>query len=78
MVCTHGVFVGEALEKLAAIPQIKEIVTTDTVDIPPEKRKSKLHILSVAPIFGNRTHFNYLRRSIADLYIFGQDKKMMK
>jgi ribose-phosphate pyrophosphokinase len=29
--CTHGVFVRGGLEKLAAIPQITEIVTTDTV-----------------------------------------------
>jgi len=32
--CTHGVFVHGGMEKLAAVPQIVEIVTTDTVRIP--------------------------------------------
>ena len=34
---THGVFVHGGLQKLTAVPQITEIVTTDTVYIPPEK-----------------------------------------
>ena len=70
---THGVFVRGGLEKLAALPQITEIVTTDTVFIPPEKRHPKLHILSVAPIFGDAIRRNYLRESIGDLFIFGED-----
>lgn len=74
-VCTHGVFVAGALERLAAIPQIKEIVTTDTVYIPPEKRHPKLQILSVAPIFGEAIRRNYLRQSIGDLFVFGEDEE---
>ena len=70
---THGVFVRGGLEKLAALPQITEIVTTDTVYIPPEKRHPKLHIFSVAPIFGDAIRRNYLRESIGDLFIFGED-----
>lgn len=69
--CTHGVFVRGGLEKLAAIPQITEIVTTDTVAIPPEKRDQKLHTLSVARVFGEAIRRNYLRQSIGDLFIFG-------
>jgi ribose-phosphate pyrophosphokinase len=68
--CTHGVFVRGGLEKLAAIPQITEIVTTDTVYIPPEKRHPKLHVLSVAHIFGEAIRYNYLRRSIGDLFVY--------
>jgi ribose-phosphate pyrophosphokinase len=61
------------LEKLAAIPQITEIVTTDTVYVPLEKRHPKLHLLSVAPVFGEAIRRNYLRESIGDLFIFGDD-----
>lgn len=68
--CTHGVFSAGALEKLTAVPQIQEIVTTDTVYIGPERVTPKLHILSVAPIFGKAILNNYLRRSIGDLFIF--------
>jgi ribose-phosphate pyrophosphokinase len=71
--CTHGVFVRGGLEKLAAVPQITEIVTTDTVSIAPEKRHPKLRILSVASVFGEAIRRNYLRRSIGDLFVFGEE-----
>jgi len=73
VVCTHGVFVHGGLEKLAAVPQITEIVTTDTVYIPPEKRHPKLHLLSVAAVFGDAIRRNYLRESIGDLFIYGDE-----
>ncbi len=69
IVCTHGVFVRGGLERLADVPQITEIVTTDTVHVP--KRHPKLHVLSVAFIFGEAIRRNYLRRSIGDLFVFG-------
>jgi ribose-phosphate pyrophosphokinase len=68
---THGVFVHDGLQKLTSVPQITEIVTTDTVYIPPEKRHPKLHILSIAPVFGDAIRRNYLRESIGDLFIYG-------
>jgi ribose-phosphate pyrophosphokinase len=71
--CTHGVFTRGGLEKIAAVPQITEIVTTDTVFIPPEKRHSKLKILSVAPVFGEAIRLNFLRESIGELFIYGDD-----
>ncbi len=74
VVCTHGVFVHGGLEKLAALPQITEIIATDTVYIPPEKRHPKLHLLSVAPIFADAIRRNYLRESIGDLFVFGDER----
>jgi ribose-phosphate pyrophosphokinase len=71
--CTHGVFVRGGLERLAAVPQIVEIVTTDTVCIPVEKRHPKLTILSVGRIFGEAIRHNYLQESIGDLFVFGED-----
>jgi ribose-phosphate pyrophosphokinase len=72
--CTHGVFVRGGLERLAMVPQIIEIVTTDTVHIPIEKRPPKLRVLSVASVFGEAIRRNYLRQSIGDLFVFGDDK----
>jgi ribose-phosphate pyrophosphokinase len=71
--CTHGVFVHGGLERLVAIPQIKEIVTTDTVNIPLEKRHPKLTVLSVAAVFGDAISRNYRRQSISDLFVYGED-----
>ena len=72
VICTHGVFTRGGLERLADIPQISEIVTTDTVYIPPEKRHPKLKILSVAPIFADAIRHNLYRESLNELFVFGQ------
>lgn len=72
VICTHGLFIGDALERLSAIPQVTEIVTTDTVPIPPEKRLPYMTILSVAPVFGEAIRRNYARQSIGDLFSFGE------
>jgi ribose-phosphate pyrophosphokinase len=71
VICTHGVFTRGGLERLADIPQIMEIVTTDTVYIPPEKRHPKLKILSVAPIFADAIRHNLYHQSLNELFVFG-------
>lgn len=75
LICTHGLFLGQALERLAAIAEIKEIVTTDTVFLPVEKRLPNMTVLSVAPIFGEAIRRNYLRQSIGDLFTFWEGQE---
>jgi len=72
VICTHGVFTRGGLERLADIPQISEIITTDTVYIPPEKRHPKLKILSVAPLFADAIRHNLQRESLKELFVFGE------
>jgi ribose-phosphate pyrophosphokinase len=45
----HPVLSGPAVERLRQSP-IKELVTTDTIPIPPEKMLPNLKVLSVAPM----------------------------
>ncbi len=75
LICTHGLFLGKAFERLEAIPQIKEIITTDTVPRAPENQPPNMTILSTAPIFGQAILQNYLHRSIGELFDFGVTKK---
>lgn len=70
LVCTHGLFLGNAIERLAAIPEIVEIITTDTVALPPDKILPKMKVLSVSSVFGKAILQNYLRQSIGDLFSF--------
>jgi len=70
VVCTHGVFAGEALARLSALPAVQEVIATDTVPIAEAKRTAKLKILSVAPLFGEAIRRNHLRQSIGDLFTF--------
>jgi len=53
--CTHPVFSGSAIEKLAASP-VKEVVVTDTIPIPPEKKLDKITVLPMAPLLGEAIH----------------------
>ena len=69
--CTHGVFVRNALPRIAAIEQVREIVTTDTVYMPPERRHPKLRVLSAAPMFADAIRRNYFRQSIGHLVACG-------
>lgn len=66
--CTHGVFAGNAVERLTSRPEIAEIVVTDTVPLPPEKQHPKIKVLSVAPLFGEAIHRAYHDLSITSLF----------
>ena len=72
-VFTHGVFVRNALQRLGAVLEIVEIVTSDTVHIPIEGRPDKLVVLSVVPIFCEAIRRNYHRLSIEGMFPYGDD-----
>jgi len=72
VMCTHGVFSRDGLERLTRVPQITEIVTTDTVNIPSEKMHPKLKVLSVAKVFADAIRHNFNHESISDLFVFGE------
>ena len=74
-VCTHGVFCGAAIKKLAALDELTEIVTTNTVPQTDCLLTPKLRVLSVAALFGEAIRRNYLRQGIGDLFAFWKDFK---
>jgi ribose-phosphate pyrophosphokinase len=49
--CTHPVLSGPAIERIQN-SQIKELIVTNTIALPPEKHIPKIKMLSVAPIIG--------------------------
>lgn len=53
--CTHPVFSDQAIEKIQASP-MKEVVVTDTIPLPPNKKLKKITVLSVAPMLGEAIH----------------------
>ncbi|MBT5954666.1 ribose-phosphate pyrophosphokinase [bacterium] len=64
---THAVFSGPAVERMSTAG-FKEVVVTDTINIPAEKRFPGLKVLSVAPMIGEAIKRNYEKRSISTLY----------
>ena len=64
---THPVLSDPATERLRDLP-IKEIITTDTLPIPPEKKLPNVKVLTVAELLGEviiRTHEG---RSVGELF----------
>ncbi len=73
IVCTHGLFTGPAPERFHALEGVREMLTTDTVDLVPERRAAlpdNLRVLSVATIFAQAILCNYHGRSVGALFEF--------
>lgn len=63
----HGLFSRDAITKLEE-SVIKEIAITNTLTIPPEKRISKLKILSIASLLGEAIKRIHHNESISSLF----------
>jgi ribose-phosphate pyrophosphokinase len=64
--CTHGLFVGKAVDRLRGHPMLTEVVTTDTVPAPhgwPE-----LEVMSVAGLFAQAIARVHAGESISSLF----------
>jgi ribose-phosphate pyrophosphokinase len=64
--CTHGLFVGKAVERLRDHPMIREMVTTDTVPAPSQW--PELRVLSVAGLFAQAISRVHLGESVSSLF----------
>jgi ribose-phosphate pyrophosphokinase len=64
---THALLVPPSAEQLASL-SLKEIVTTNTVFIPPEKRLPNMTVLSVAPLLGEVIRRAHEGRSVGELF----------
>ena len=65
--CTHGVLSGPAIERIKNSP-IKELIITNTIPLPPEKRIEKIKILSVAPLFAEAIDRIYEDIAVSPLF----------
>ena len=64
---THAVFCGPAIERLENAP-IKEIVVTNSLQIPPEKMIDKIRIVSVATVLGEAIRRIHRNESVSGLF----------
>lgn len=66
--CTHGVFSGPAFERIEK-SEIDELIVLDTIDIPKEKKLDKMHVISVAPVFGESIRRIFNNDSVSKIFI---------
>lgn len=64
---THGILVGEAIERIADSP-LKEVVVTDTVPVTEEKRIDKITVLPMAPTFAEAIKRINEERPLGELF----------
>jgi ribose-phosphate pyrophosphokinase len=70
LVCAHGLFTGPAIDRLRALDCLTEIVTTDTVPIPAEKRLPNMTVLPVCAMFGEAIRRNLQGESVQPLFSY--------
>jgi len=63
---THGLFTGAAVERLNALTEVREVVTTNSV--PQDKPVNGLVTLSVAPLFAEALRRVHLGESVSKLF----------
>jgi ribose-phosphate pyrophosphokinase len=68
LACTHGLFSSDALRRLSEREGVLEIVCTNTVPIPVDKRVPKLRVLSVAPALAEAMRRIHNGESVSALF----------
>jgi ribose-phosphate pyrophosphokinase len=66
LAATHGVLVGRAVEILSKA-DVSEVLVTDTIPVPPEKRFANLKVLSVAPLLSKTIRHIHENKSVSSL-----------
>ncbi len=64
---THALFSGKAVERLREAP-LEEMVVTNTIHIPEEKRFDNLRILSVADLLAKAIDHIHSNESVSQLF----------
>ncbi len=64
---THALLSGPAVQRLTDSP-IKELVVTDTINVPEERRFEKLTILSVGELLAKAIKYTHAEQSVSTLF----------
>ncbi|MDZ4178515.1 MAG: ribose-phosphate pyrophosphokinase [Coriobacteriia bacterium] len=64
---THGIFSPPAYDRIEASP-ITEVVVTNTLPVPDERRGGKIRVLSVAPLIAHAIQNVYQNESVSELF----------
>jgi ribose-phosphate pyrophosphokinase len=65
--CTHPVFSGQAVQRIANSP-VKEVVVTDTIPVNDDKKQGKITVLSMASLIGEAIHRIHTGLSVGAMF----------
>jgi ribose-phosphate pyrophosphokinase len=64
---SHALLSGPAVDRLSSVP-LEELVVTNTIDLPEERRFDKLRTLSVAGLLANAIEYIHSNESVSALF----------
>ncbi|MFH0838806.1 MAG: ribose-phosphate pyrophosphokinase [Candidatus Omnitrophota bacterium] len=65
---SHGIFSGPAIERIQKSP-LKEVVVTDTIPLPKEKKNKKIKVLSIGNLLGEAIKRIHNEESVSSLFV---------
>lgn len=65
--CTHPVLSGPAIQRIANSP-IKQLIVTDSINLPEEKKISKITQISVGPLIGEAIRLIHENKPVSPLF----------
>jgi ribose-phosphate pyrophosphokinase len=65
--CTHPVFSGPAIQRIAGSP-VKQVVVTDTIPVTGDKKLDKITVLSIASLIGEAIHRIHTGLSVGAMF----------
>lgn len=65
--CTHPVFSGPAIQRIASSP-VREVIVTDTIPVADENKLDKITVLPIAPLLGEAIHRIHTGLSIGAMF----------
>jgi len=65
--CTHPVFSGQAVQRIASSP-VKEVVVTDTIPVTGDRKLNKIVVLSIASLLGEAIHRIHTGLSVGAMF----------
>jgi len=65
--CTHPVFSGPAIQRIAA-SSVKEVVVTDTIPVNDDKKLNKITVLPIASLIGEAIHRIHTGLSVGAMF----------
>jgi ribose-phosphate pyrophosphokinase len=65
--CTHPVFSGPAIQRIAASP-VKEVIVADTIPVNEDKKLDKITVLPIASLIGEAIHRIHTGLSVGAMF----------
>ncbi|MCH7718213.1 MAG: ribose-phosphate pyrophosphokinase [Chloroflexi bacterium] len=73
---THGLLSGEAIARIQE-SEIEELIVTDTIPLPPEKRIPQITVLSIASLIGEAINRIHTGNSVGELFQMAEEEEAL-